>query len=409
MSHEFYIHALSAMFLFWNGARILTYIPTIGKLLSRETDVRSHSLLSWCSWTLSNGTFALMLLEMSHGIPNQMFWLNLANTLLCLVVSFIIVVRRFRWLQKFVNYPAHSGAGSLAVDVNLEVNPVLATSPVRFRRLALWLVSASALAAAVVGIVAFGDPFDHDQRAHGARGNARQVPGTIELASPAHQTFSSGPVAPSLSPRATTITSAELAPPVSSAPAHHRAGHSPDSAAPHSAARRSVQTSYSDTQNRRHQASQVTAMARQAPGVSRSIRIPEQSSASNHVPRPPSAWGTAVASAELSPPVPSASFEHRTAPSPDSASSQLTEGQPGESSYSARQYRPQSPQHAPVHEPPPPVAYKAPLVVYQEVPVAYAPAPAVYGYEGEYWNRRHWHDNGWHKGWKQHHHDDDDE
>ena len=29
--------------------------------------------------------------------------------------------------------------------------------------------------------------------------------------------------------------------------------------------------------------------------------------------------------------------------------------------------------------------------------------------EGEYWNRRHWHDNGWHKGWKHHHGDDDDE
>jgi hypothetical protein len=408
MSHEFYIHALSAMFLFWNGARILTYIPTIRKLLARETDVRSHSLLSWCSWTLSNGTFALMLLEMSHGIPNQMFWLNLANTLLCLVVSFIILARRFRRLQTFVNHLAHSGAGSTAVGVNLEVNPVLTTSPVRFRRLALWLVSASALAVAVVGIVAFGDPFDHDQRAHRARESARQVLGTIELASPAHQTSSSGPVATSL-PRATTITSAELAPPVSSAPAHHRAGHSPDSAAPHSAARRSAQTSYSNTQNRRHPASPVTAIARQVPGSTRSIRIPEHAPTSNHVPRPPSAWGTAVASAELAPPGPSASFDYRTAPSPDSASSRLAEGQPGESSYFARQNRPQLAQHVPVYEPPPPVAYKAPLVVYQEVPVAYPPAPAVYGYEGEYWNRRHWHDNGWHKGWKHHHGDDDDE
>ncbi len=32
MSYELYVQALSAMFLFWNGARILTYIPTIGKL-----------------------------------------------------------------------------------------------------------------------------------------------------------------------------------------------------------------------------------------------------------------------------------------------------------------------------------------------------------------------------------------
>src|SRR5689334_10992471 len=89
MSHELYVQALSAMFLFWNGARVLTYLPTIGKLLARETDVRSYSLLSWGSWVLSNGTFALMLLEMSRGVPNQMFWMNVANTLMCLVVSFI--------------------------------------------------------------------------------------------------------------------------------------------------------------------------------------------------------------------------------------------------------------------------------------------------------------------------------
>ena len=55
--------------------------------------------------------------------------------------------------------------------------------------------------------------------------------------------------------------------------------------------------------------------------------------------------------------------------------------------------------------------YEAPLVVYQEVPLAYVPVQAAhgYGYEGEDWNRRRWHDNGWHRGWKQRHRDDDEE
>jgi hypothetical protein len=42
-------------------------------------------------------------------------------------------------------------------------------------------------------------------------------------------------------------------------------------------------------------------------------------------------------------------------------------------------------------------------------PVVYAPAPVYgYGYQGEYRDERHWHDNGKHKGWYKHHRDDDE-
>jgi hypothetical protein len=58
---------------------------------------------------------------------------------------------------------------------------------------------------------------------------------------------------------------------------------------------------------------------------------------------------------------------------------------------------------APVYVAPPPVVYESP-------PVVYAPAPAYgYAYPDAYWERRHWHDNGWHRGWYKHHHGDDDE
>ena len=114
MSHELYAHALTAMFLFWNVARIFTYLPTIARLLTREADVRSYSLLTWASWVLSNGTFALMLLEMSRGIPNQMFWMNLGNTLMCVIVSLIIVLRR-----KSRPLTTNRAATPIAVDAKL--------------------------------------------------------------------------------------------------------------------------------------------------------------------------------------------------------------------------------------------------------------------------------------------------
>ncbi|HLX02306.1 MAG TPA: hypothetical protein VKS80_09315, partial [Trinickia sp.] len=150
------------MFLFWNGARVLTYLPTIGKLLASETDVRSYSLLSWGSWVLSNGTFALMLLEMSRGVPNQMFWMNAANTLMCLVVSFIIVHRRLLQLRACV-----SGQGE---------------SQVRRRRLVVWVTTTGMLSVGLASAVACGVWAGQEQRGLVAmRAGARQ---TLETAGP---------------------------------------------------------------------------------------------------------------------------------------------------------------------------------------------------------------------------------
>jgi hypothetical protein len=209
---------------------------------------------------------------------------------------------------------AHSGAGSPDADI-------MAAPPARGRRLALWVASASALAVGVMGIVAYGDRFDYDQAL-----------GIIGPTSPAQHTSWSGHVALPSSPpaRGTAVASAELAPPVPSAPSDHRAGPTPDSAALQSVTRGPGQASYAATQNRRHSAPHVRAIARHAPEITRPTSPTQQASSSGHVARSssPAARGAAIGSAELAPPVSSASFDHRGAPSPNSASLQLAEGQP---------------------------------------------------------------------------------
>jgi hypothetical protein len=47
MGHDLYMNILTGMFLFWNAARVLTYVPTIVRLVCAPTDARSHSLLTW--------------------------------------------------------------------------------------------------------------------------------------------------------------------------------------------------------------------------------------------------------------------------------------------------------------------------------------------------------------------------
>ncbi|EUC19641.1 hypothetical protein PMI06_002100, partial [Burkholderia sp. BT03] len=207
---------------------------------------------------------------------------------------------------------AHSGAVSPDADIK-------AARPARGRRLALWVASASALAVVVTCIVAYGDRFDHEQ-----------APGIVGPTSPAQSTSWSGHVALSSSPpaRGTAVASVELAPPVSSAPSDHRAGSTPDSAVPQSVTRGHAETRDAATRNRRHSVPHVRAIARHAPEITRPTSPTLQASSSGHVATSssPPARKTAIGSVEFAPPVPSASFDHRSAPSPNSASSQLAEG-----------------------------------------------------------------------------------
>ena len=443
MSHELYIQVLSAMFLFWNGARVLTYLPTISKLLAREADVRSYSLLSWASWALSNGTFALMLLEMSRGIPNGMFWMNLANTLMCVIVSLIILFRRFprlhtsvskvyRKIRQNAGRPGavsgppgllHRGAGSLAVGANLAVDPVPTTPPTRFGRPALWVAPASALAFGVAGAVTYDVWSNHDQRAYvESKASTRQALGITGPALPTQQVSSSGQASPSTAApaRATAIARAELAPPTPSASFERRSAPARDSAAPRMATGRPGKAVNVATQNRGHWASHFVASVRQALGITRSTSPKRQTPSSGRgaPSTSASARGTAVARAEIARHALSGPFDHGAAPPRDFTTPQFVEGWPGHAGDFATQDRRRSARQVPVYEARPtvvfeaaPVVYEGPPLVYQEPPVVYAQAPVAYGhgYEGEYWDRRQWHDNGWHKGWKHRRHEEDDD
>lgn len=105
----FYLQGLTAMFLFWNGARIFTYVPTILKLLRAGASARDYSLATWGCWVMSNGTFCLYLYEQGGRELNSMVLINAGNTLMCLLTSFLI----FR-LQRDARSPralAFTGAG----------------------------------------------------------------------------------------------------------------------------------------------------------------------------------------------------------------------------------------------------------------------------------------------------------
>ncbi|MGF6820023.1 hypothetical protein OKW33_006917 [Paraburkholderia atlantica] len=214
-----------------------------------------------------------------------------------------------------------SGAGRPNADIDT-------AQPSRGRRLALWGASASALAIAVMGVVAHIDRFDDDQAL-----------GIIETTSPAEHTTWYGHVAlpPSPPTQPTAVGTAELAPPVFSAPSDDGAKAIPDSAAPQSVTRRPDQAGNAATPNRRHSAPYVRPIERHASGITLPASPTPQAS-SDHVAGSSSApaRGPAMSGAEHAPRGSSASLDHRSAPSPNtrgapsrnSASLQLVQRQP---------------------------------------------------------------------------------
>jgi hypothetical protein len=92
--NSLYLSLLSAMFVFSNSVRILTYVPTILKLKRPGASAKDYSLATWASWVFSNGFFALYLWEQSQRDLNAMVVLNCGNTLMCLVTCYYIVKLR---------------------------------------------------------------------------------------------------------------------------------------------------------------------------------------------------------------------------------------------------------------------------------------------------------------------------
>jgi hypothetical protein len=96
--------------------------------------------------------------------------------------------------------PPTSGRPLPDADVDYSDDDLPERAPPRFGRLALWVVSASALAVGVAGTVAYRVWFSHDQRAYvEAMANARDTLGMSQAAR-AQQTLSYGAVDTSIPP-----------------------------------------------------------------------------------------------------------------------------------------------------------------------------------------------------------------
>jgi len=87
-----YRTALKWSFSLFNGARLLTYLPTIWAI-NASANSDQHSLLTWSAWAGANLTMALWLHERSARLDRASV-INLGNAAMCVMTCLVILYHR---------------------------------------------------------------------------------------------------------------------------------------------------------------------------------------------------------------------------------------------------------------------------------------------------------------------------
>ena len=85
--------ALKWAFAFFNGTRVLSYLPTIWTLW-HSGDSSQHSLWTWGAWLGANITMSLWLIDKNGACIDRAALVNLGNAAMCLVVIVLIASQR---------------------------------------------------------------------------------------------------------------------------------------------------------------------------------------------------------------------------------------------------------------------------------------------------------------------------
>ena len=93
-SRDAYMSMLTRSAMLMGGIRALTYIPTILTLMA-SANSSQHSVWTWASWILANITMIMLLYERNGRKADSVILIQLANTIMCIVTTAVILWYRF--------------------------------------------------------------------------------------------------------------------------------------------------------------------------------------------------------------------------------------------------------------------------------------------------------------------------
>lgn len=95
MSNDLILHAVTAVYVACNGARLLSYVPQIVAVARERSGAHAISLVTWLFWTLSNAATAVYCSTVIQDLLlTSTMWGNAAG---CIAVASLTMMKRQRY------------------------------------------------------------------------------------------------------------------------------------------------------------------------------------------------------------------------------------------------------------------------------------------------------------------------
>lgn len=96
MEHQNTLTVITIMYLFFNGARVLSYIPQIYTISKEHNKVTAISLSTWIFWALANLTTGIY--SQMEVNDNILTLINYGNALCCFIVVGMVMYKRKKYI-----------------------------------------------------------------------------------------------------------------------------------------------------------------------------------------------------------------------------------------------------------------------------------------------------------------------
>lgn len=122
MDNQNSLTLITMMYLFFNVARVLSYLPQIYTISKENNKVTAISLMTWIFWTCANLTTAIYAQIEVH--DTMLALINYGNALCCAIVVLMVVYKRKKYLYS-VDTLIEIHSKTLNSEIAIGVNPKL--------------------------------------------------------------------------------------------------------------------------------------------------------------------------------------------------------------------------------------------------------------------------------------------
>lgn len=125
MENQNTITLITVVYLFFNGARVLSYLPQIYTIAKEHNKVTAISLSTWIFWALANLTTGIYSQVEVH--DHILTLINYGNSLCCFIVVGMVIYKRKKYLYSvdtLIEIQSKTLSSQFSVGVTPKMNKI---------------------------------------------------------------------------------------------------------------------------------------------------------------------------------------------------------------------------------------------------------------------------------------------